>query len=125
MNGNKYLLDTNAIIYLLNGNKKILDLLKNAQWVGISIISYLEFLSFSKLTQNDIILFKEFLSRVETINIQDSNETLLEKSIQIRKQYNIKLPDAIIVATAYNENALLISNDLWLKKIIDVKIINI
>jgi predicted nucleic acid-binding protein len=40
MNGNAYFLDTNAIITLLQGNKQLLQHLHDAQWVGISVISF-------------------------------------------------------------------------------------
>lgn len=43
----RYLLDTNAIIALLSGNAALLNLLQNPQWVGISVIAEIEFLSFS------------------------------------------------------------------------------
>jgi predicted nucleic acid-binding protein len=46
MSGNRYLLDTNAIVALLQGNKRIIQLLLNANWIGISIISQIEFLVF-------------------------------------------------------------------------------
>ncbi len=53
MNGNRYLLDTNAIVALLQGNPQITRLLQNADWIGISVISQIEFLAFSGLSQAD------------------------------------------------------------------------
>jgi len=47
MSGNRrFLLDTNAIVSLLAGNSHLADLLESAEYVGISIVSYLEFLAF-------------------------------------------------------------------------------
>ncbi|WP_373527737.1 hypothetical protein [Nostoc sp.] len=40
MSGSRYLLDTNAIIALLQGNSQLLQLLQNADWIGISIIRF-------------------------------------------------------------------------------------
>jgi hypothetical protein len=40
----RYLLDTNAIVSLLGGNRLLSDKLDLASWIGISIVSYLEFL---------------------------------------------------------------------------------
>jgi tRNA(fMet)-specific endonuclease VapC len=40
MSGNKFLLDTNAIIALLQGNNTVLNVLNEANWVGISVISH-------------------------------------------------------------------------------------
>jgi len=53
MSGNRYVLDTNAIVALLQGNLQLVQLLQNASWIGISIISQIEFLVFSGLTEAD------------------------------------------------------------------------
>ncbi|MEH2415189.1 hypothetical protein [Nostoc sp.] len=53
MSGSRYLLDTNAIVVLLQGNLQLLQLLQNSDWIGISIISQIEFLAFSGLSQGD------------------------------------------------------------------------
>jgi tRNA(fMet)-specific endonuclease VapC len=53
MNGKRYLLDTNAIVALLQGSPTLVELLQNAEWVGISVISQIEFLAFSGLSQRD------------------------------------------------------------------------
>jgi tRNA(fMet)-specific endonuclease VapC len=57
MNGNRYLLDTNAIIQLLKGNSEIAGILKNAKYIACSVISVIEFLSFSNLEAEDKSLF--------------------------------------------------------------------
>lgn len=48
----RFLLDTNAIVSLLAGNRKLSALLDHADYVGISVISYLEFLAFDGLSDN-------------------------------------------------------------------------
>jgi tRNA(fMet)-specific endonuclease VapC len=53
MSGNRYLLDTNAIVALLQGEVFLVQLLQGADWVGISLISQIEFLVFSGLSQAD------------------------------------------------------------------------
>ncbi len=57
MNG-RFLLDTNAVIALLNGIPSLFQTLQSANWIGISIITELEFLSFSGLSTHDEILFQ-------------------------------------------------------------------
>ncbi|ELS04511.1 PIN domain-containing protein [Xenococcus sp. PCC 7305] len=96
MSGNRYLLDTNAIIALLKGNSQLVRLLQNADWIGISVISQIEFLAFSGLTQADYRLFQQFVQRVEVIDLVSTEILLLEKIIEIRQQFRLKLPDAII-----------------------------
>ncbi|MEA5495936.1 MAG: hypothetical protein WAN66_04525 [Limnoraphis robusta] len=36
MSGNRYLLDTNAIVALLQGTTQLVQFLQNADWIGIS-----------------------------------------------------------------------------------------
>ena len=46
MSGNRYFLDTNAIVQLLAGNPDVIDILSGASYIAISVICELEFLSF-------------------------------------------------------------------------------
>ncbi len=78
MSGNRYLLDTNAIIALLQKDLNLIQLLQNAEWIGISVISQIEFLAFSGLSQADIRLFQQFLQRVEVINLASENKLLID-----------------------------------------------
>lgn len=100
MSGNRYLLDTNAIVALLQGNSQLLQLLQNADWIGISIISQLEFLAFSGLSPSDIQVFQQFLQRVEVVSLMAGDTVLIQQIIQLRQQYRLKLPDAIVAAMA-------------------------
>ncbi|MCD4818953.1 MAG: PIN domain-containing protein [Candidatus Cloacimonetes bacterium] len=112
MNGNRFLLDTNCIINLLNGTSKDLILnLEKAEWIGISIISQLEFLSFPDLSESDRILFKRFSECITVIGLAENNSELLNQVINIRIQKNLKLPDCIILATAKYTNSILLTQD--------------
>jgi tRNA(fMet)-specific endonuclease VapC len=124
MNGKRYLLDTNAIVALLQGSSTLVALLQNAEWVGISVISQIEFLAFSGLSESDSDLFKKFLKRVEVIDLATSNNLLIEEIIQIRLQYRVKLPDAIIVSTALQVEASLVTADRELTKVKSLTIVN-
>lgn len=65
MNGasKRYLLDTNAVVSLLRGHPGLLELTKQAEWLGVSVITYIEFLAFPQLAAEDIALFTRFLER--------------------------------------------------------------
>lgn len=104
-------LDTNAVVSLLAGNRALVARLEDAGYVGISIVTYLEFLAFDGLTDNDRNCFIDFCSRVhiEPLTIDDSG--LLQQALELRSRYRLKLPDAIIGATALSRNAVLITND--------------
>ncbi len=116
MNG-RFLLDTNAVVALLHGNQTISQILQSAKWVGISIITELEFLAFSGLTTEDEVLFRQFKSRVEVIDLQTTDNKLLEKVIAIRKSSGLKMPDAIIAASAAINNATVLTQDAGFSKI--------
>ena len=90
MPGERYLLDTNAIIALLQGNQQLIELLQDAEWIGISIISQIEFLVFPRLNEADRQLFNELLQRVESIWIEPSQPELIELTIQLRQHLNTK-----------------------------------
>jgi tRNA(fMet)-specific endonuclease VapC len=124
MNGKRYLLDTNAIVALLQGSPTLVALLQNAEWVGISVISQIEFLAFSGLSESDSDLFKKFLKRVEVIDLAASNNLLIEEIIQIRLQYRVKLPSSIIVSTALQVEASLVTADRELTKVTSLTIVN-
>lgn len=124
MSGNRYLLDTNAIIALLQKNPNLIKLLQSADWVGISIISKIEFLAFSSLSQADRQLFQQFLQRIEVIDLSSQNSFLIEQIIFVRQQYRLKLPDAIIAAMAIQNSAQLVTRDIQLNRITELTIID-
>ena len=122
MNGNRYLLDTNAIVSLLQKkNSKLNNILYNAEWVGVSVISCLEFLIFPEISDADKSIFDKFLNRVEIVNLDYEDENLIKTIITLRKKYSIKLPDAIIVGSAYTFSAKLITEDKQLFKINEIE----
>lgn len=124
MNGNRYLLDTNAIIALLQKEPNLIKLLQSSDWVGISIISQIEFLAFSGLSEADKQLFQQFLQRVEVINLDRQSSSLIEQIIFVRQQYRLKLPDAIIAAMAIQNLAKLVTRDVQLNRITELTIID-
>ena len=69
MNGKFYFLDTNTIIQLLKGNQEIIEILSDAEFIACSIISRLEYLSFPKISENDIKLFNTFAEKIEIMDL--------------------------------------------------------
>ena len=124
MNGNRYLLDTNAIVALLQGNADLVKLIQNADWVGIAIISHIEFLAFTGLTEDDKALFQEFLTRVEVIGLAADNLALIEQIIDLRQRYRLKLPDAIIGSISLQNAANLITADQAFLKIPELTVMS-
>ena len=116
MNG-KILLDTNAIIYALNGNMK----LPRVEYI-VSIITEIELLSYSKLSAIEKNNINQLLNCFQIVNI---TKDIKDLTIDIRRDYGIKLPDSIISATALVNKATLISNDKQLHKIYGLNILSL
>lgn len=117
MSGNKYLLDTNAIIALLQGNEVIIRELQNAIVVSISIISYIEFLSYPSLSQKDKSTFKKFAEKVEIIGLSGDDHFFLESIAEYKISTGLKLPDMIIASTALKFDSIMITNDKDFQKL--------
>ena len=117
MSGKRYLLDTNAIVCLLRGGNALAQRLQSAEWVGISILSQIEFLAFPNLNENDRRIFQEFSDAVEVVGLGRTERALIDRIVSLRSQYRLKLPDAIIAATAIERDATLITDDRQLRKL--------
>jgi len=106
----KYLMDTNAVIdYLDNklpdNSAKLIDKI-DAQ---VSVITRMELLSWHKATRKQIKVLQEFINGSNVIGLE---ENIILRTIELRKQYKIKLPDAIIAATALAGKMFLISHNI-------------
>ena len=55
--------------------------------------------------------------------IDKSNQQLLDEIIRFSKKYKIKLPDSIIAATTYVNNASLVTADKQLLKTSEIEVI--
>jgi tRNA(fMet)-specific endonuclease VapC len=111
MPGNRFLLDTNALIALLQGNRELVALTQAADWLGVSVINVLEFLGFDGLAEQDRLLLQQFLLRVTVVDIAHNNAALMAQIAVIRQRKTLKLPDAIVLASAVLYGATVITND--------------
>jgi predicted nucleic acid-binding protein len=93
------------------------SLLRDAEWVGISIISQIEFLAFAGLDESDHAAFAAFARRATVIGLTAEADQLIAAIVMLRQQHRLKLPDAIIAATALAANASLVTADQQLHSI--------
>lgn len=108
----RYLLDTNSIIYYLQGYKE-LDKIFERFVAGIatpmiSIITEIELLGFPGITSKDERLITKLLTNFQVFDVE---KKISKETIKLRRQYTIKIPDAIIAATALNNEAILVTRD--------------
>lgn len=121
-----YLLDTNAVINYLGAslpNSSMLFMHSVVdEFCNISIISKMETLGHNFSSQAEQSTMEAFVAGATVLAI---NEDIVNNTIAIRKSKKIKLPDAIIAATALVYNLTLITrNTTDFKKIPSLKIID-
>jgi predicted nucleic acid-binding protein len=104
----KYLIDSNIIIYHLNGEDLATDfLIANKNQCAISQITYIEVLSFAFTPEQEKDV-KEFL---ESFKIVDVNKEVSIQATRNRKLKKIKIPDNIIVSTAQVNDFVLVTRN--------------
>lgn len=119
MSGVKVLLDTNIILYFLNGDKTLADFLEDKE-LYVSVISEMELLSYKEITNEEVEQVREFLSQCNIVNIIPS---LKAETIALRRKYGNKLPDSIIAASASIMDIPLITADRDFSKIKEISLI--
>jgi predicted nucleic acid-binding protein len=105
------LLDTNAVVSLLRGHGELLAVTRQARWIGISIITEIEFRAFADLAPEDTQLFADFLRRVTVIDLAHQDTRLLDRVIALRQDHHLRLPDAVVVASSLVHEARLVTAD--------------
>ncbi len=120
----RYFLDTNAVIALLGGNTAVADLLKEADWIGMSVIAEIEFLAYEKITPVEIETFRLFANRVMTADLTSDDFSLISECIRLRRETGLKLPDAVIAAQTNINGAVLVTADRYFDKVPGLKVLN-
>ena len=116
MSGRGFLLDTNAIVQLLKGNKELIAILDNADCIATSIIAEMEYLSFSGLSDADVALYRVFRSRIQVYDVPSTDTIFTQLVVKARKEFGLKLPDAIIAGTAISNDLTVLTADDHFKK---------
>ncbi len=103
----KAVFDTNILIDYLNGIDQAREEIARYTDPAISVIAWIEVLVGAK-DPNEDNLIRSFLRRFETIYIE---RDISERAVAIRQTQRLRLPDAIILATAQHHNALLVTRN--------------
>ena len=108
-----YLLDTNMLIYFLNGQLStksyhfVRNVMEQHDW-QISIISKIELLGFRFEHAQHKRFAEELLINCRFIPL---TEAVAEKAILLRQSYKLKTPDAVIAATSILYHYTLVSRN--------------
>lgn len=108
-----YLYDTNIFIYYLADESTVdpffAENFLNLHDVLVSSIVRIELLSFSGLSNEEEQEIEDLLSQFSSVPLLREIEDL---TIQLKRHYKIKLPDAIIAATSPNKDAVLVTRNV-------------
>lgn len=112
--GIKYIWDTNTVIYYLQQQfppsaEKFMDTLVNEARPVISAITEIELLCWKSATEKDMEVLHNFIDDALVIELEQPTKY---KTADIRKKHKIKLPDAIIAATALVYELSLVSRNV-------------
>jgi predicted nucleic acid-binding protein len=99
--------DTNVLIYLSKFTLDPEKILKANS--SISVITKIEALGYSFSNQEEHLLLKAVCNEFEVISLTDD---ISEETIKLRAKHRIKLPDAIIYATALVKKVPLLTNNI-------------
>lgn len=119
MNGIKVLADTNIFINLSEGKGDVEPHLVNKD-VFISIVTEIELLGWHKISENEKIFFKAL---IEDCSLVELIPQIKDLTIRIKQQHRIKLPDAIVAATAIFLDIPLLTFDAGFAKITELDLI--
>ncbi|MDZ4363081.1 PIN domain-containing protein [Brevundimonas sp.] len=99
------LFDTNILIDVTRGHAEAIDLVRNSERACISVVTRIELLAGP---DRDAARLKAMMRRFEIIGIDDG---IAEAAAVIRRDVRLKLPDAVILATAQVRRLLLVTRN--------------
>ncbi len=118
MNGNRFLADTNTFIYLLDKHPALQPLLES-EWL-YSFITEIELLGKPGISSKEIEKVQGLLSVcIKAPHTEAINST----AINLKQNYKMKVPDAIIAATAIEQKVPLLTFDKDFAKVREVDLV--
>jgi hypothetical protein len=104
----KALFDSDILIDYLQGFEKAKQEIERYSEKCISLVSWMEVMVGAE-TNQEIQVCRQFLGSfiLCPITLEIANRAVI-----LRKKYRLKLPDAILLATAYQENCLFVTRNI-------------
>jgi len=119
MSGIRIFCDTNPLVYLLDGNRDIAKLLDGKQ-LYLSVITELELFGKQNLSFQDNEIIESLLKGCFVVDINSEIKLIYR---ELKQNHIIKLPDAIVAATAIYLDMPLLTFDKGFKNISNLKLI--
>ncbi|NCZ97553.1 MAG: type II toxin-antitoxin system VapC family toxin [Verrucomicrobia bacterium] len=105
--GLRAILDSDVLIDFLQGQAKAeQELRRYAEW-EISVITWMEVLSGAEGREEE----KESRRFLDSLKVHPLSTGVAEEAVQLRKKFRLRLPDAVIWATARTEGCLLVTRN--------------
>jgi predicted nucleic acid-binding protein len=119
MSGNRLCVDTNILLYFLKGDLEVIEMISEMD-ILISFVTELELLSFPQITDTSK---KTIIGLLKNCHIVDINPEIKELTILFRQQSKLKLPDAIVAATAFHSKLPLLTADKQFRTLLELELI--
>lgn len=110
MNGTKGILDSNAVIFASKEKIDVEKLLSGYDELYVSVITYIEVYAYEFQNQAEKDIIDDIFANLEIIEIsrEIADQAIIYRKNKVKK---IKLPDAVILATAKYAGADLLTDD--------------
>ena len=112
MSGNNYLLDTNILLYALKG----IDVVRPYFDISpsISVVTEIEILGVKDPLADDLNIRETIIEYCQVIAFTIA---IKKKTIELKREIKLAIPDALIAATAIERGLTLVTEDKGFKKI--------
>lgn len=119
MSGKEILVDTNILLYLLGGNDTLEELLQGKN-LYVSFLTELELIGFKEITSKEE---RQIALLLDDCFIVSVNNDIKRHYVALRKNYQLKLVDAVIAATAMALNFPLITSDKQFRTVKELQLL--
>jgi hypothetical protein len=119
MSGNHALLDSNIIIHISKGTLDMESMTGSDYTFSISVVTYMEVMGYAFNDEDEKTLIENLLKQFKVLYI---DRDIADEVVSIRARRRIKLPDAIIFATAKIHKCVLFTRNIEDFKNIDTDV---
>lgn len=132
----KVMIDTNIVIYFLEGNeifgnisKDVFSIVEKGKAKGfISVVTAAEILVKPMKLRNNLLIDRitRFLNTFPNLSLVDIDKTIAMEAAKIRSKTGLKMPDALIISSAIVTGCAMVGADnQWDNKDLGVEFYNI
>ena len=99
--------DTNILIDVLNSVRAAIEEIDHYETVGISVVTWIETLVGCR-SEEEIETARDVMSQLDVLGVP---EAIAMRAVQVRQVRRLKLPDAIVLATAMEWGCQLVTRN--------------